>query len=349
MGDVTFNPSNNPQTSNAARGDVNSINLRNLGVGNTLVLLNGRRLVSHPVSQAGEGNVPVLGFNSNSLPVAGIERLEMLRDGAAAIYGADAVAGVVNTVTKSDFNGVSIDGRFGFAEGTHRKEYQITGFAGTDFAGGRGNVSLYLDYTQRTAQLSERPRPIPRPTICARSSQTTPRLRRQRQCRQPRRPSRPGPTSRSSAARARSAAARPPSPTRRARSTPSRRSTRAASSRSMPIPASAPARARPARRLRDERFDNAADTTVSPRISRFNSFLSAHYDVSDPSPLYRDRLLPGEEPRDPAADDQPQRDRGAGHQLLESVRPDPSSPTARPIPTASPASPTCPPPACRCA
>ncbi len=82
MGDVTFNPSNNPQTSNAARGDVNSINLRNLGVGNTLVLLNGRRLVSHPTSQAGEGNVPVLGYNSNSIPVAGVERLEILRDGA---------------------------------------------------------------------------------------------------------------------------------------------------------------------------------------------------------------------------------------------------------------------------
>jgi iron complex outermembrane receptor protein len=66
MGDVSFNPSNNPQTSNAARGDVNSINLRNLGVGNTLVLLNGRRLVQHPASQAGEGNVPVLGYNSNA-------------------------------------------------------------------------------------------------------------------------------------------------------------------------------------------------------------------------------------------------------------------------------------------
>src|SRR3569623_605752 len=61
MGEITFNPSNNPQTSNAARGDVNSINLRSLGVGNPLVLLNGRRLVSHPVSQAGEANLAVLG------------------------------------------------------------------------------------------------------------------------------------------------------------------------------------------------------------------------------------------------------------------------------------------------
>src|SRR3569623_2082040 len=74
MGEVSFNASNNPQTSNAARGDVNSINLRNLGVGNTLVLLNGRRLVNHPDSPAQEGtNVPVLGYYSNSLPGAGIE------------------------------------------------------------------------------------------------------------------------------------------------------------------------------------------------------------------------------------------------------------------------------------
>jgi iron complex outermembrane receptor protein len=44
----------------------------------------------------------------------------MLRDGAAAIYGADAVAGVVNTVTKTDFNGLTDRGRYGGAEGTHR-------------------------------------------------------------------------------------------------------------------------------------------------------------------------------------------------------------------------------------
>lgn len=153
-GDVTFNEGNNPQTSNAARGDVNSINLRNLGIGYTLVLLNGRRLVSHPTSQAGEGNVPVLGYNANSLPVAGLERVEILRDGAAAIYGSDAVAGVVNTVTKTDLNGGSVDFRYGGPEGTSRRDYELTGTYGKNFGGGRGNVSLYLDYTRHTAQLA---------------------------------------------------------------------------------------------------------------------------------------------------------------------------------------------------
>lgn len=150
-GDVTFNEGNNAQTSNAARGDVNSINLRNLGVGNTLVLLNGRRMVQHPTSQAGDGNVPVLGYNANAIPVAGLQRVEVLRDGAAAIYGADAVAGVVNTVTRSNFDGASLDYRAGLAEGTHRAELQVTGNFGKKFAEGRGNVSLYLDYTRRTA------------------------------------------------------------------------------------------------------------------------------------------------------------------------------------------------------
>lgn len=154
-GDVTFNEANNPQTSNAARGDVNSINLRNLGVGNTLTLLNGRRLVNHPTSQAGDGNVPVLGYNSNSLPVAGLERLEILRDGASAIYGSDAVAGVVNTVTRTDYDGAQLDFRYGFAEGTHRKEYEGTALVGHTFDEGRGNFSLFLNYVRRTAQLAE--------------------------------------------------------------------------------------------------------------------------------------------------------------------------------------------------
>ncbi len=154
-GDVTFNEANNPQTSNAARGDVNSINLRNLGVGNTLTLLNGRRMVNHPTSQAGDGNVPVLGYNSNALPVAGIERLEILRDGASAIYGSDAVAGVVNTVTRGDYDGAELNLRYGFAEGTNRKEFEGTALVGHNFAEGRGNFSLFFNYVRRTAQMAE--------------------------------------------------------------------------------------------------------------------------------------------------------------------------------------------------
>lgn len=150
MGDVLFDASNNPQTSNAARGDVNSVNLRSLGVGNTLVLLNGRRLVQHPTSQgtSDTGTVPVQSFNSNAIPVSGLDRMEILLDGAAAIYGADAVAGVVNTVLQTDFDGVTLGTRYGTAEGTGMDEWEFNVFAGKNFD--RGNVSAFLNYVDRS-------------------------------------------------------------------------------------------------------------------------------------------------------------------------------------------------------
>ena len=155
MGDVLFDSANNPQTSNSARGDVNSVNLRSLGVGNTLVLLNGRRLVQHPTSQgtSDTGTVPVQSFNSNAVPVAGLERVEVLLDGAAAIYGADAVAGVVNTVLQDDFDGLRMDLQYGGAEGTGMREFETNLFAGKDLD--RGNVSLFLNYSDRTALMAD--------------------------------------------------------------------------------------------------------------------------------------------------------------------------------------------------
>uniref|UniRef100_UPI0013D73DF0 TonB-dependent receptor plug domain-containing protein n=1 Tax=Enterobacter cloacae TaxID=550 RepID=UPI0013D73DF0 len=87
-----------PNSSNSARGDVGSINLRNLGVGNTLVLLNGRRVVNG-------GTGANSSVDLNMIPVAMIERIEVLKDGASAIYGADAVAGVVNIITKTGLKG----------------------------------------------------------------------------------------------------------------------------------------------------------------------------------------------------------------------------------------------------
>ncbi|MBO9560795.1 MAG: TonB-dependent receptor [Caulobacter sp.] len=150
MGDVNYNSSYIPNSSNSARGDIGSVNLRNLGSGNTLVLLNGRRVVAHPTSQADGSNlVPVITFNTNAIPTTGLSRLEVLRDGAGAIYGSDAVAGVVNTVLKDNYNGVEAEAQYGFAEGTHLKEYGLNVLAGHNFE--RGNVTVFLNYNQRTA------------------------------------------------------------------------------------------------------------------------------------------------------------------------------------------------------
>jgi outer membrane receptor protein involved in Fe transport len=152
MGDVFFNPSNQPQTSNTARGDISSIDLRGAGIGNTLVLLNGRRLVAHPTSN-GNNTVPLLSYNSSAIPAAGLSRVEILRDGAAALYGSDAVAGVVNTVMRSNFEGMTVDYQYGIAEGTQRQEHGANIFAGVNFGDGRGNVSASLNLLQRTRQL----------------------------------------------------------------------------------------------------------------------------------------------------------------------------------------------------
>ena len=151
LGDVLFEAQNNPQTSNAARGDVNSFNLRSLGVGNTLVLVNGRRMVTHPTSQgtSDTGTVPVLSYNSNAISVAGVERIEVLLDGAAAIYGADAVAGVVNVVTRNRLDGVEVEAQYGGAENTSLRELEVNVAAGRNFDG--GNVALFVDYTDRKA------------------------------------------------------------------------------------------------------------------------------------------------------------------------------------------------------
>ena len=154
MSDVSFNTSNGQTSSNFARGDVGSIDLRGLGVGNTLVLINGRRLVQHPSSQASVSLAPVITYNSNSIPVFGVQRVEVLRDGAAALYGTDAVAGVVNTILRDNIQGGAVSLQYGGAEGTGLREFTGSGYLGTNFAGDRGNVSLLFNYTHRTALTS---------------------------------------------------------------------------------------------------------------------------------------------------------------------------------------------------
>ena len=152
-GGVTFNATSNPTSSNSARGDANSINLRNLGPGNTLVLLNGRRTVVHPTTQT-TGTTPAFTYNSNAIPVSGIKSLEVLRDGAAAIYGTDAVAGVINTTLMSNYDGVQVEAQYGFAEDTSMREGRLTGLFGKSWADGRGNITVFATHERRSALLS---------------------------------------------------------------------------------------------------------------------------------------------------------------------------------------------------
>lgn len=143
-GTVAFNEQNDT-TQNNARGDVASINLRDLGTGNTLLLINGRRMVLHPGFQT-ELLVPVVSPDANEIAPGSVRRLEVLRDGASAIYGADAVAGVVNTVLRGKRKGGFIEGEYRNSDGTDLYSAQISGGYGFDFGGGRGNFTAYGGY-----------------------------------------------------------------------------------------------------------------------------------------------------------------------------------------------------------
>lgn len=145
-GDVQFQEARTTGNLNDARGDNASINLRSVGTGNTLVLLNGRRMILTPGTQT-ENFVPVQTANTNSLPIGATRRVEILRDGAAAIYGADAVAGVVNVVLDNRFEGFRVDGRYGFADGT--SEYTAAAKAGFASRSG-GRFMIFGSYTHRT-------------------------------------------------------------------------------------------------------------------------------------------------------------------------------------------------------
>jgi len=84
-------------------------NLRGLGPNSTLILLNGRRLANHPFGSIG-GTVAV---DLNSIPFAAIDRIEVLRDGASAVYGSDAVGGVINFITRQDYQSGDLTIRYG--------------------------------------------------------------------------------------------------------------------------------------------------------------------------------------------------------------------------------------------
>ncbi len=138
---------------NDARGDVATVNLRGLGSGSTLILLNGRRIAAHgafqDVSTQGSGNVPRTVTNVNAFPSAAISRVEVLRDGASALYGSDAVAGVVNTILSTDFDDQRLTLRYSGIEGTEEREASIDFATGLSFNDDDTRVVLVGSYFNR--------------------------------------------------------------------------------------------------------------------------------------------------------------------------------------------------------
>ena len=146
LGQNTFNQNEFSGGYNASRGDVGAFNLRDIGTGNTLSLLNGRRVITSPGYQTEPilgGTMPVMTTNSNAIPVNGADRIEILRDGASAIYGADALAGVVNTVLKSNFVGTNVRLKLSGYDHLSANDQKLSVQWGQDF--NNTNVSLYFD------------------------------------------------------------------------------------------------------------------------------------------------------------------------------------------------------------
>ena len=127
-----------PQAS-AAPGAA-TINLRGLGINRSLVLVDGRRV--QPVNG-------LLVVDLNTIPSAAIGSIEVITGGAAAVYGADAIAGVVNLKLKRDFEGMEFSTNYGTSEEGDGEELQLSGLIGADFADGRGNVMIGANYSDR--------------------------------------------------------------------------------------------------------------------------------------------------------------------------------------------------------
>ena len=99
--DTSFNSagSSRPESGSSAQG-VSTVNMRGLGASRTLVLIDGRRLTMSPSTGSSQ--------DMNSIPIGAVERIEILTDGASAIYGSDAIGGVINVITRKDYNGAQV-------------------------------------------------------------------------------------------------------------------------------------------------------------------------------------------------------------------------------------------------
>jgi iron complex outermembrane recepter protein len=122
-----------------------AVSLRGLGVNSTLVLLNGRRMATYGLADDGARTFVDL----NVIPLEAVERVEVLKDGASAIYGSDAVAGVINIITRDSYEGLTVGGSFGSTEYNDGDTHRVHGSAGS--RGDRYSVFLVAEQSSDAA------------------------------------------------------------------------------------------------------------------------------------------------------------------------------------------------------
>ena len=120
---------------------LNFLDLRGLGTARTLVLVNGKRHIS---ASAGDYRIDV-----NTIPIDLLERVDIVTGGNSAVYGSDAVAGVVNFILKRDFEGFQVDAQAGISSRGDRGTYAASMTWGRNFADGRGNIAVSAEYARQ--------------------------------------------------------------------------------------------------------------------------------------------------------------------------------------------------------
>lgn len=138
----------------------NFVNAFGLGSQRTLTLVNGRRVVSQSsvsvtgIGVAGSG----IQVDLNTIPTQLIDRVETIYTGGAPIYGSDAIAGTVNVILKDDFEGLNVDLEYGISDKGDAENYRYRTLVGGNFADGRGNVVVSMEYARQDGLITrERP------------------------------------------------------------------------------------------------------------------------------------------------------------------------------------------------
>jgi iron complex outermembrane recepter protein len=138
------------QQTGTLRGAISTISLRGLGSSRTLVLIDGKR---NAVYGGASANAAGSSVDISAIPIASIERIEILKDGASAVYGSDAIAGVVNIITRKDFQGAEVSATAGTPTDKGGGQQQtVSAYAGTgDILQDRFNASVGFNFDHNSA------------------------------------------------------------------------------------------------------------------------------------------------------------------------------------------------------
>lgn len=135
-------PRNRSSNISSGTAGVNVLNLRGLGGNRTLVLQDGKRMVGSSLGTGGNASA----VDVNSIPSGLVQRVEVVTGGASAVYGSDALAGVVNFILDKDFTGVKGNVDYGMTEAGDGENYKVSITAGTPWADSRGHLLFSAEY-----------------------------------------------------------------------------------------------------------------------------------------------------------------------------------------------------------